>query len=169
MSLINKAVNLVSLFHKPERREYHRIIEPIKEAFQVASEMATTDTDDLKWMVAGAMLRYATDDEAKERVKPFADFFVDEVVPFFKKGIATSRQDIQDWLGAYAVAWMEARSGNLQDVIPLATAEKEWQKTNLRGNAKGRLLMWKSGVAWLTTRQAMEELFGKLEPNDQPA
>lgn len=163
--LINKAVNLAALFHRPGRRDYQEIIAPIKEAFQVASEMAGTDTDDLKWMVAGVMLRFVSDEEAKERVKPFADFFVDDVIPQFKKGIATSRQDIHDWLGAYAVAWMEAHAGNPQDVIPLSEAERIWGKTNLRGNARGRMLMWKSGSTWLTTRQAMEALYGVIEPD----
>lgn len=46
--------------------------------------------------------------------------------------------------------------------ITLAEAERRWRKTNLRQNAKGRLVMWQDepGSVWLTTTYAMRATFG---------
>lgn len=51
--------------------------------------------------------------------------------------------------------------------ITVAEAERRWGKQNLRGNAKGRLVMWQSGKGspWLTTTYAMEKLYGP-EPGE---
>jgi len=158
--MIKRTVNLITLFYKPNRR-FNQIVEPVREAFKVVGEMQGTDTktDDLKWMVAGAMMRFCGDEDAKSHVKLFADFFVDEVVPTFN-GITTSRQDVIDWVGGYAVSWMESLSSDIHDVITLSEAESLYGKKNLRSNAKGRLVMWKSGGVWLTTRKSLEDLWG---------
>lgn len=46
--------------------------------------------------------------------------------------------------------------------ITVAEAERRWHKTNLRQNAKGRLVMWQDepGSVWLTTTYAMQATFG---------
>lgn len=46
--------------------------------------------------------------------------------------------------------------------ITLAEAERRWRKTNLRQNARGRLVMWQDepGSPWLTTTYAMRAVFG---------
>lgn len=52
--------------------------------------------------------------------------------------------------------------------ITVAEAERRWKKTNLRQNAKGRLVMWQDepGSSWLTTTYALEALFGP-EPSKE--
>lgn len=162
MSKIEKALNLIGLFHSP-KKEYEAIIAPLKESFDVASKSGGIDADSLKWMVAGAMARYSHD-KAEADCLSFAEFFVSDIVPSFNGGIATSRNKVQDFLGGYAVAWMEANAVPPHDVISLAEAERIWGKTNLRNFGKGRIYMWQSGKVWLTTRQTMTKFYGEPKP-----
>jgi hypothetical protein len=79
----------------------------------------------------------------------FADEFDDEMY-----------RHLQASLLARARQWQFSLKDNL---ISLSDAEEKWGKSNLRGNARGRLPMWKIGRNWVTTRSAMWSVFG--EPN----
>ena len=67
-------------------------------------------------------------------------------------------------MDAEELVWSLAHEHDLaKNTITLAQAGREWGLSNLRQNAKGRLVMWKDGGdegTWMTTRYAMRRLYG---------
>ncbi len=105
-----------------------------------------------------------TRQDGDQRLETFPELML------LRKWIIEFADEFDDEFRVHLIASLLARARQWQfslkdNLIPLSEAEAEWGKTNLRGNARGRLPMWKIGRNWVTTRTAMWSVFG--EPKEK--